>query len=63
MAAQAVEFGLCSECKASANDRSRYAADMLEPWPRLRGSEFYGLCEGPGHQNTGETGGSAEPHT
>lgn len=24
------------------------------------GSEFYGLCEGPGHENTGETGGSAE---
>eukprot|EP00434_Breviolum_minutum_P009760 symbB.v1.2.008593.t1/scaffold523.1/size192511/15 len=24
------------------------------------GSEFYGLCEGPGYENTGETGGSAE---
>lgn len=27
------------------------------------GSEFYGLCEGPGYENTGETGGSAELHT
>ena len=30
MDAQAVDLGLCSECKASANDSSRYAADMQQ---------------------------------